>query len=38
MVSTKQTRQELDEEAKRRDVPGRSKTGRAELARAHGTS
>jgi hypothetical protein len=30
------TRAELYEEAKRRDVPGRSKMGRAELARALG--
>lgn len=30
------TRQELYEEAKRRDLPGRSKMGRAELARALG--
>jgi hypothetical protein len=30
------TRQELYEEAKRRDLPGRSKMGRAELARAPG--
>ena len=28
------TRQELYEEAKRRDIPGRSRMGRAELARA----
>jgi hypothetical protein len=32
--STPKTRQELYEEAKRRDLPGRSKMGRAELARA----
>jgi hypothetical protein len=30
------TRQELYEEAKRRDLPGRSRIGRAELARALG--
>jgi hypothetical protein len=30
------TRQELYEEAKRRDLPGRSKMGRAELAKALG--
>jgi hypothetical protein len=30
------TRQELYEEAKRRNIPGRSKMGRAELARALG--
>ena len=30
------TRQELYEEAKRRNLPGRSKMGRAELARALG--
>jgi hypothetical protein len=30
------TRQELYEEAKRRDLPGRSKMGRAQLARALG--
>jgi hypothetical protein len=30
------TRQELYEEAKRKDLPGRSKMGRAELARALG--
>jgi hypothetical protein len=30
------TRQELYEEAKRRELPGRSKMGRAELARALG--
>jgi hypothetical protein len=30
------TRAELYEEAKRRDIPGRSKMGRAELARALG--
>jgi hypothetical protein len=34
--SRPKTRQELYEEAKRRDVPGRSKMGRAELARALG--
>ena len=33
---TPHTRQELYEEAKRRDLPGRSKMGRAELARALG--
>lgn len=32
--STPRTRQELYEEAKRRDLPGRSKMGREELARA----
>ena len=32
------TRQELYEEAKRRNLPGRSKMGRAELARALGES
>jgi hypothetical protein len=32
--STPKTRAELYEEAKRRDLPGRSKTGRDELARA----
>jgi hypothetical protein len=32
------TRQELYEEAKRRNLPGRSKMGRAELARALGKS
>jgi hypothetical protein len=32
------TRQELYEEAKRRDLPGRSKMGRDELARALGRS
>jgi hypothetical protein len=32
------TRQELYEEAKRRNLPGRSKMGRAELARALGHS
>ncbi len=35
-ASTPKTRQELYEEAKRRDVPGRSRMGRAELARALG--
>ncbi len=34
--SSPKTRQELYEEAKRRDIPGRSKMGRAELARALG--
>ncbi|MET0902430.1 MAG: hypothetical protein ABWZ52_04250 [Acidimicrobiales bacterium] len=34
--SSPKTRQELDEEAKRKDLPGRSKMGRAELARALG--
>jgi hypothetical protein len=34
--STPKTRQELYEMAKRRDLPGRSKMGRAELARALG--
>jgi hypothetical protein len=34
--ATPTTRQELYDEAKRRDVPGRSKMGRAELARALG--
>jgi hypothetical protein len=33
---TPSTRQELYEEAKRRNIPGRSKMGRAELARALG--
>ena len=32
--SSPKTRQELYEEAKRRNIPGRSKIGRAELARA----
>jgi hypothetical protein len=32
--STPKTRAELYEEAKRRDIPGRSKMGRAELLRA----
>lgn len=35
-ASTPATRAELYEEAKRRDLPGRSKMGRAELARALG--
>jgi hypothetical protein len=35
-ASTPKTRAELYEEAKRRDVPGRSKMGRDELARALG--
>jgi hypothetical protein len=34
--SSPKTRQELYEEAKRRHLPGRSKMGRAELARALG--
>jgi hypothetical protein len=34
--STPKTRQELYEKAKRRDLPGRSKMGRDELARALG--
>lgn len=34
--SSPKTRRELYEEAKRRDLPGRSKMGRAELARALG--
>jgi hypothetical protein len=34
--SSPKTRQELYEEAKRRNIPGRSKMGRAELARALG--
>ena len=34
--SSPKTRQELYEEAKRRNVPGRSKMGRAELARVLG--
>jgi hypothetical protein len=34
--SAPKTRQELYQEAKRRDLPGRSKMGRAELARALG--
>jgi hypothetical protein len=36
--SSPKTRQELYEEAKRRSLPGRSKMGRAELARALGRS
>jgi hypothetical protein len=36
--STPKTRAELYEEAKKRDLPGRSKMGRAELARALGKS
>ena len=36
--STPKTRQELYEEAKRRNLPGRSKMGRDELARALGKS
>lgn len=35
-ASTPKTRAELYAEAKRRDLPGRSKMGRAELARALG--
>lgn len=35
-ASTPKTRAELYEEAKKRDLPGRSKMGRAELARALG--
>jgi hypothetical protein len=35
-ASTPKTRAELYEEAKRRDLPGRSHMGRAELARALG--
>jgi hypothetical protein len=35
-ASSPKTRQELYEEAKKRDLPGRSKMGRAELARALG--
>lgn len=34
--STPKTRAELYEEARRRDIPGRSKMGRAELAKALG--
>ena len=34
--SSPQTRQELYEEARRRDLPGRSNMGRAELAKALG--
>ena len=34
--SSPKTRQELYEEAKRRDLPGRSRMGRAELAKALG--
>ena len=34
--SSPKTRQELYEEARRRDLPGRSKMGRAELAKALG--
>jgi hypothetical protein len=34
--STPHTRQELYEEARRKDLPGRSKMGRAELVRALG--
>jgi hypothetical protein len=34
--TTPHTRAELYEEAKRRDIPGRSRMGRAELARALG--
>lgn len=36
--STPKTRAELYEEAKRRDIPGRSRMGRAELAKALGKS
>ena len=36
--ATPKTRAELYDEAKRRNIPGRSKMGRAELARALGTS
>jgi hypothetical protein len=36
--ATPRTRQELYEEAKRRNLPGRSKMGRDELARALGKS
>jgi hypothetical protein len=36
--SSPKTRQELYEEAKRRNIPGRSKMGRAELSRALGRS
>jgi hypothetical protein len=35
-ASSPKTRQELYEEAKRRDLPGRSKMGRDEFARALG--
>lgn len=35
-ASAPKTRQELYEEARRRNIPGRSKMGRAELARALG--
>jgi hypothetical protein len=35
-ASTPRTKAELYEEAKRRDIPGRSSMGRAELARALG--
>jgi hypothetical protein len=35
-ASTPKTRQELYDEAKRRDLPGRSRMGRDELARALG--
>ncbi|HEV8296650.1 MAG TPA: hypothetical protein VGQ20_05135 [Acidimicrobiales bacterium] len=35
-ASSPKTRKELYEEARRRDLPGRSKMGRAELARALG--
>jgi hypothetical protein len=37
-ASEPKTRQELYEEARRRNLPGRSKMGRAELARALGKS
>ena len=36
--STPKTRAELYEEAKRKDIPGRSRMGRAELAKALGKS
>jgi hypothetical protein len=36
--STPKTRAELYEMAKRKDIPGRSRMGRAELAKALGTS
>jgi hypothetical protein len=36
--SSPKTRQELYEEARRRNIPGRSKMGRAELARVLGES
>lgn len=37
-ASSPKTRQELYDEARRRDIPGRSTMGRAELARALGKS